>query len=274
MAALALAAALLAASTAEASQKKKKHHSQSEEPAVGALVGGAIGSGSGIVVASHSVVAEEHVVQDLIQLMNETKSQQTLLATALALMPMGKKAQAAVPAIIRNAERLKMLLPLKDASSAKAENASLLLTAVMAIQMDLTFTKEMLGIPGENNPLQRYVVPPAPPACYPPVVAPAPPYTPYPTSPTPVSPYGAGVGNCPYNYAGPCPPPLQGCVLQSPAPTCPLSVPPPPAVPTPRPSTRATTAPDNGYLKFKEMLDRERELRREQIFQFYTGSNW
>jgi hypothetical protein len=179
------------------------------------------------------------VVDELIHIMNETKSPQTLLATAMALMPMGKKAQPAVPAIIRNAERLKMLQPLKDVNSAKADNASLLLTAVMAIQMDLTFTKEMLGIPGGDNPLQRCVVPPA---CYPPATPPGPYYyynSPWGVPQAPTAPYNATGNTCPPSCAPPCPTaPLPGFT-----PNCPLSAPPPPAVAPSRPATNPTPAP-------------------------------
>jgi hypothetical protein len=94
---------------------------------------------------------EASVVAQLIEILNETKSPQTVLAATLALMPMGKKAQSAVPAIIRNAERLKVFAPLKDINSAKAENATVILTAVMAIQMDLQLNKDTMEFPG--NPL-------------------------------------------------------------------------------------------------------------------------
>jgi hypothetical protein len=146
--------------------------------------------------------AEEQVVQELVKILNETNSPQTLLATTLALMPMGKKAQSAVPAIIRNAERLKVFIPLKDMNSAKAENANIILTAMMAIQMDMPVTKEMLGFPGSPFGPER-VVPqvafPQGPAC--------PAYGTFgPPSTCPVPPAGAPYCPVPFGAPGlPCP---------------------------------------------------------------------
>jgi hypothetical protein len=116
-----------------------------------------------VVVREDSGTADEKVVKELIKIMDETKSPQTLLATTLALMPMGKKAQSAVPAIIRNAERLKVLGALKDMNAAKSENATVILMAVMAIQMDMQFTKDMVGFPFglERSPVGGYAMPPS-----------------------------------------------------------------------------------------------------------------
>jgi hypothetical protein len=163
---LTLGALLVCAPSGEAGQKKKQSKS-GEEPQVGTRTA---------VAPTFRVsgdLAEEQLVQELVKILNETKSPQTLLATTLALMPMGKKAQAAVPAIIRNAERLKVFETLKDISSPKAENATIIMTAVMAIQMDLALTKEMLDLPGGpfrqdgsscvpmGAMVQRYGAPPA-----------------------------------------------------------------------------------------------------------------
>lgn len=125
-----------------------------------------------------TAAAEDKVVKELVQIMDETKSPQTVLAVTLALMPMGKKAQSAVPAILRNAERLKMLTPLKDMNSAKADNSTILLTAVMAIQMDMRVTRDMIGF-GNNGPFNLDRGPGAAPSSY---GCPAP-GQPYPSSP-------------------------------------------------------------------------------------------
>jgi hypothetical protein len=159
LACLALTAVLLGTQTSEAGQKVKIHKS-SEPPAP--VVEVVPIEATAVSAATKESSVEQQVVQELIKIMDETKSPTTLLATTLALMPMGKKAQAAVPAILRNAERLKVLQPLKDMSSAKAENATVLLTAVMAIQMDLPMTKEMLGFPKGPLNVERNELPNAP----------------------------------------------------------------------------------------------------------------
>jgi hypothetical protein len=174
LACLSLAALLLGLQVGEAGQTKK--HSKPCEPAFYDNISPPVNA------ANKESSAEDQVVQELVEILNETKSPQTLLATTLALMPMGKKAQTAVPVIIRNAERLKMFGPLKDMSSAKAENATVILPAVMAIQMDLHMTKEMLGFPMGPlaGPRQDVLSPPCyntnpPSQALPPSCAPMPP---------------------------------------------------------------------------------------------------
>jgi hypothetical protein len=73
-------------------------------------------------------------LQELLKILNETKSPYTLVATAVALVPMGEKAKQAVPTILRNAERLKLLDSLGNPGSRKADIAEMLLEAIVAIQ--------------------------------------------------------------------------------------------------------------------------------------------
>jgi hypothetical protein len=175
MACLALGVLAILAQLGEAGQKKNKPKPIDPPPANAAASEDAATFLNGIfklvdMETSREAAAnatEASVVAQLVEIMNETKSPQTVLAVTMALMPMGKKAQSAVPAIIRNAERLKVFAPLKDMNSAKAENATVILTAIMAIQMDLPLTKDMLGFPGSPFGLERspYGYPPAGPAC-------------------------------------------------------------------------------------------------------------
>ena len=154
---------------------------------------------------------EDRIVQELVKILDDTSSPQTLLATTLALMPMGKKAQSAVPAIIRNAERLKVFEPLKNMSSAKAENAALVLEAILVIQMDMPLTKEMLGMPGGPFGQMIQIAPPPPPTpLYPPAV--------------PYGAYGPGL----------VPPSLPAPAMRCPAPC---------AAPEPIAAPKATTCP-------------------------------
>jgi hypothetical protein len=80
--------------------------------------------------------SDEDVVQELIVVMNEAKSPMTLVMAVTALEPMGKKARPAIPAIIRNAERLKVMegLQKQGPQSLKAELAGAILDAIEAIQ--------------------------------------------------------------------------------------------------------------------------------------------
>ncbi len=144
---------------------------------------------------------ENNQVQELIKILNETKSPAVLVATAVALMPLGDKARPAVPAILRNAERLKVL---DDGAThgRKAELADTLMDVILNIQAGWTPDNDRTGRWGGPN---RYPAPPA--------VAPAPYY--YPATP----PYGPGTGYGPQAIPPVCPAP--SCV-----PACPL---PPPA---------------------------------------------
>jgi hypothetical protein len=52
------------------------------------------------------VSPRKELIEELIDILNTTKSRDTFLATLTLLQPMKKRAQVAVPAILRNAERL------------------------------------------------------------------------------------------------------------------------------------------------------------------------
>jgi hypothetical protein len=241
MACLGLGVLAICAQLGEAGQKKNKPKPADSPPANAAASEDAATFLSGIfklvdMETTREVAAnatEASVVAQLIEIMNETKSPQTVLAVTLALMPMGKKAQSAVPAIIRNAERLKIFAPLKDMSSAKAENATVILTAVMAIQMDLHLTKDGLGFPGNPFGVERtpygygpLQAPPAPP--------PIPSYSPQAnTFPCPVCPVGPQTTPIrPYNTWGGCTGPAQApCRANEPLPLCGPGSPLPPSCP-------------------------------------------
>src|SRR5207245_1830240 len=81
---------------------------------------------------------DEAQVQELITILNETKSASTLVATAIALLPLGDKAKPAVPAILRNAERLKVLEDIGKPATKKGEVAAMLMEIVFAIQSGWT----------------------------------------------------------------------------------------------------------------------------------------
>src|SRR5437867_11718168 len=77
---------------------------------------------------------EDAQVQELIKILNETKSPTILVATAVAFVPLGDKAKVAVPAILRNAERLKALEDINNPNSKQSEMANVLMDAIFAIQ--------------------------------------------------------------------------------------------------------------------------------------------
>jgi hypothetical protein len=83
-----------------------------------------------------TVSTEAELIQDLITIMNETKSPGTLMATVMALVPMGKTAQPAIPAIIRNAGRMKLLDDKKNSKPWTSEFAQTIMSAIVEIQKD------------------------------------------------------------------------------------------------------------------------------------------
>jgi hypothetical protein len=59
-------------------------------------------------------VSQETMVQDMVAILNETQSPETFAITVAALSKMGRDAKPAVPAIIRNADRLEFFKDLFD----------------------------------------------------------------------------------------------------------------------------------------------------------------
>jgi hypothetical protein len=119
--------------------------------AVGALVGAAVEKSPKTQAAGAAAVREK-VLQELTAILNETDSADTFLVTTMVLEKMGPDARAAVPALVRNAERLGLLKGLfrADGRGKKAEAAEVVMKAIETILQKK----------------QRYGYPPA--ACYPP----------------------------------------------------------------------------------------------------------
>jgi hypothetical protein len=123
---------------------------------------------------------DQEQVQELIKILNETKSPYTLVATTVALAPLGDKAKVAVPAILRNAERLKVLESLGNPDTKKGELANLLLESICMIQAG-----SANGTYQQRGP-QRVLTPMAMPPGFAP--SPAPFYAPTSVCPGPVCP--------------------------------------------------------------------------------------
>jgi hypothetical protein len=157
---LAVAALLACCQAGEAAQKKKdRKDTSADRPLVSGAIGTSVGGNVGALAGGNMdgqtqpapVDAEKAQVQELIKILNETKSPTTVLATAVALLPMGDKARLAVPALLRNAERLKMLDDLGNGNnSRKGEMAAMLVEVIYAIQAGWS--------PDNNNgnPLNRF----------------------------------------------------------------------------------------------------------------------
>jgi hypothetical protein len=135
---------------------------------------------------------DQEQVQELIKILNETKSPYTLVATTVALAPLGDKAKVAVPAILRNAERLKVLESLGNPESKKGELANLLLESICMIQ-----TGGANGALQQRGP-QRVLTPVAMPPGFAP--SPAPFYAPTPVCPGPVCPQPSAPPPAPRGY--------------------------------------------------------------------------
>jgi hypothetical protein len=78
----------------------------------GQLLGGCFGAEVGELIgqaARAGADPDEALVKDLVKILDETKSFDTFCVTASILCRVGAKAKSAVPGIIRNAERLKIL---------------------------------------------------------------------------------------------------------------------------------------------------------------------
>jgi hypothetical protein len=125
-------------------------------------------------------------VQELIKILNETKSANTLVATTIALVPLGDKAKVAVPVILRNAERLKILESLGNLDSKKGEMASILVESIYAIQAGLSLENGVLQTRSQQPRGPAQMVPPTGYAPTPaPFYAPPAPTCPGPVGPTP-----------------------------------------------------------------------------------------
>ena len=122
--------------------------------------------------------ADQEQVEELINILNTTKSPNTLAATAVALVPVGEPAKKAVPAILRNAERLKVLESLGNPESRKGSVASMLLEAIYAIQsggeVGTFVSREGPPLLPPPPPPPCYGYPPAPASMCPPAMAPTP----------------------------------------------------------------------------------------------------
>jgi len=126
-----------------------------------------------VTLAAEEKPADDAQVQELIKILNEAKSPSTLVATAIALLPLGDKAKPAVPALLRNAERLKVLDDIGNPGSKKGEMAAMLMEIVFAIQSGWT--------PDDDRPSvinQRWGMQPRYPVAPPPSVMPPPYYMP------------------------------------------------------------------------------------------------
>lgn len=115
----------------------------------------------------------DKVVKDLIGILKETKSPETFATTTHALGMMGADAKAAVPEIIRNAERLDLL---KRGSHAAKEPY----TAMVTASLGMILSKN--AAPTPYTPVTRYV----PVTSY--VPAPVSPPPPMPVAPSSVAP--------------------------------------------------------------------------------------
>ena len=165
------------------------------------------------VVPTPATSAEDAQVQEFIKIINECKSPATLVATAIALLPLGDKAKPAVPALLRNAERLKVLDDIGNPGSRKGEMAAMLMEIVFAIQSGWTPDDDRPSVINQRWGMQpRYPVAPPPPvmptpyympsgpACTPGVCPPGPPAQPLPPAcPSPLCPT-SGYNESPFRW--------------------------------------------------------------------------
>jgi hypothetical protein len=142
--------------------------------------------------ATANTKPQDDQVQELIKIINETKSAYTLVATTIALAPLGEKAKVAVPVILRNAERLKLLESLGNPDSKKGEIATLLLESIYAIQAGTPI--DGLRFQGPVSARPPVALPPAPATYYPAVT---------PVCPAPVCPAPPPTGTPPTSLVSP-----------------------------------------------------------------------
>jgi hypothetical protein len=181
-----LAGVLFLGALLQASHAQSAAPPDSMRPAVGALIGGALGATAGALVGppptcepaatacplaappslAPARVHRAGVVEELIALLDETQSRDTYLATVLVLSRLGGEAKPALPAALRNAERLGLLRGLcKHGRPGKGNTAGTgILDALAAIAQAPAL------MPPYNPPPPAY----APPAVYVPATPPPP----------------------------------------------------------------------------------------------------
>jgi len=109
--------------------------------AKGALIGAKAGAVTGNVIARHTRAPKgQPLLSELIAILNETKSVDTFSVTVGVLSEMGPRAESAIPAIIRNAERLGFL---KDHLLAKKDDVE---ANKRFVEMDQTLERTLKAI--------------------------------------------------------------------------------------------------------------------------------
>lgn len=178
---------------------------------------------------SSAATTDEHIVQELVTILKETRSPDTLLVTVTVLGRMGPAAKPAIPVIIRSADRLELL---KDISNPEATGRKEELAEILMDSIDRILQK-----PGSGRPKtarvprpDQLIYPPAAPACAPcpPTYAPPPAYIsrePQPPQPAPAPGVYEAV---PVPTEAPAPPPT---LVPPPAPTPPRPAPSKPSRP-------------------------------------------
>jgi hypothetical protein len=121
---------------------------------------------------------DDQVIEELIAILKETKSPETFTVTATVLGYMGPEARRALPALIRNAERLELLEDLFDTNATESHRAAQVLAE--AIEMIVVESNSGVRVRTKRSRPQT------------------------PTSCTPATPYSYG-GACSNAPPQPCP---------------------------------------------------------------------
>jgi hypothetical protein len=115
-----------------------------------------------------ATTTDDHIVQELMTILKETRSPDTFLVTVTVLGRMGPAAKSAIPAIIRNAERLEMLT---DVANPEAEGRKEEVAEALMDSMAHILRKPMTGRVKTARATAAasvvYPIPCAPPACIP-----------------------------------------------------------------------------------------------------------
>jgi hypothetical protein len=167
----------------------------------GALIGGPVaGPPKKLAIGSASV--RKQVVQELTAILNETDSAETFLVTTMVLEQLGPAARPAVPAIVRNAERLGLFKHLfrdegrvtKAQAAESVKHGQAVDVVLKAVETILQGKQRWGPAPpsayGPADPLRggSYSAPCVPPSACPPGPPPPPAGGPTPTSPSYSSP--------------------------------------------------------------------------------------